>query len=248
MLGDFLIHIGSDLNPLSCFGINLPLMEVYELLEVLKIKDRVVCKDRHLRIYGSYGIKSIDLNRLSIMDLNVKKVSSNEWLKPMNKALRALELEKQIGIKQCEEFQNVINILQNPKSSLSEQKNAIRFLLGRGLGLTPSGDDMLMGYGTGLSIMGKEDNFFNILGEVLDKQTTDISIAYLNAMLEGYVNEDYNRMNTAINKNSIQKYDELLREIQKVGHTSGNDSLFGFHISVKYLLGEVKNEITRISF
>ncbi len=234
-----MFHIGSELTPLSCFGINLPLSEVYEILEDVDIKDRVVYKEGSLIIYGRFAIKIIEIKNLPVINLNIEKTSNKKWLKPMDKILKKLELKEKTGIGQILEVDNVLQILQNPEN-LEDEKKAVRFLIGRGPGLTPSGDDILMGYGTGLAIMGQSDEFFSVLKDILDTQTTEISIAYLKTMLNGYVNEDYKRINTAINENKNCDYEFLLKEIQKIGHTSGNDSLYGFHCAVKYLINRGK--------
>lgn len=108
---------------------------------------------------------------------------------------------------------------------------AIPVLLGRGPGLTPSGDDVLLGYGVGLHLVGGGTYFDHALTTALhahpDGGTTVVSRAYLDAYLEGYVNPILLELVRAAEAHDGGRGHALLERIAAIGHTSGRDTLCG---------------------
>jgi hypothetical protein len=106
---------------------------------------------------------------------------------------------------------------------------SVEYLLGRGIGLTPSGDDMLCGFGLARTIAGSGKRLREALRARLEQtQTTAVSRCYIEAMLAGYCNENYVELIRAVCKGSWGRVAALVRSISSVGHTSGYDSLLGF--------------------
>ena len=111
---------------------------------------------------------------------------------------------------------------------------AVEYLVGRGLGLTPSGDDVLMGFGMALrflycgDVSSMAQAFFETVSSVVPGKTTAVSEAYYRAMGEGYANEDYLDLLAVVRAMDEQALPDALARVLELGHTSGADSLLGF--------------------
>ncbi len=124
----------------------------------------------------------------------------------------------------------------------SALKKAVSWLIGRGRGLTPSGDDILLGYGAGLLVLDPSDagqRFLDILESCLHGQTTDISLAYCKGLAAGYVNENMKLLLRGFWNNDRENTGRWLASVRELGHTSGCDTLFGLGLAAA---GRIKNE------
>lgn len=132
----------------------------------------------------------------------------------------------------------------------STAASSVAALIGLGSGLTPSGDDLLVGYLAGLwcAVQGRRERaaFLSRLGEVvirLSAQTTDISRAYLCHAARGQVSSRLANLAEAICRG--ENSDRLLNTLEsamQVGHTSGMDAATGL------LIGLVAQEFSPSSF
>lgn len=124
----------------------------------------------------------------------------------------------------------------------SALKKAVSWLIGRGRGLTPSGDDILLGYGAGLLALdpsGAGQRFLDILESCLHGQTTDISLAYCKGLSAGYVNENMKLLLRGFWNNDRENTGRWLASVRELGHTSGCDTLFGLGLAAA---GRIKYE------
>lgn len=232
----FLVHVGSASNPLSCLGLNIDPGRMQELLPCIRQGDRGIFRNGTLRIYNRQQVSTIAYGSFPTVDLSIGQRTEMTGTALLS-ALRKLDLRSRIGISWDSALEQALQALRDPGADASALRAAIEFLVGRGLGLTPSGDDILLGYGAGLQAWGNPDLFCRTLRETLDRQTTDISIAYLNAMLDRYVNADYHALFSAVRAGRETAYPALLEEISRHGHTSGCDSLLGLRTAVELLCG-----------
>lgn len=121
---------------------------------------------------------------------------------------------------------------------------AITWLIGRGQGLTPSGDDILLGYGAGLLALdpsGAGRRFLDMLSGCLHGQTTDISLGYYEGLMAGCANENMKFLLRGFWSNDRGDTARWLESVRAVGHTSGCDTLFGLRLAstIKMKDGEV---------
>jgi len=117
---------------------------------------------------------------------------------------------------------------------------SVRALIGLGSGLTPSGDDLLVGYLTGLwcAVRNKSERmkFVSNLGKAIihhSQQTNDISRAYLYHASHGQVSSRLANLAMAICRG--EDSDRILTTIEsavRVGHTSGMDAVTGLLIGL----------------
>ena len=106
-----------------------------------------------------------------------------------------------------------------------------RGLAGLGGGLTPAGDDFIMGVLLGLRTMVPSEIVSHhsevILSNVISR-TNALSAAWLQAAAKGEVHETWRRFLDALVTEPHAEMQVVLRRILDVGHSSGADALAGF--------------------
>lgn len=113
--------------------------------------------------------------------------------------------------------------------------SSITSLIGLGPGLTPSGDDLLVGYMAGLwcTMQDKSERaqFITSLGETisrLSQNTNEISRTYLYHAVRGQVSSRLANLAEAISHGEDHKHlFELAEAAMKIGHTSGMEIVTG---------------------
>ena len=123
-------------------------------------------------------------------------------------------------------------------SSFDEEQTieTISYLIGRGDGLTPSGDDILLGYTMVRQVFIPIDSFIDLLFQELKKtNTTAISQAYYDGLFAGYVNSLFHTLLSLIDSDSNEVIKNLISLITRYGHTSGYDTLYGCYLGLKSL-------------
>ncbi|HPN31071.1 MAG TPA: DUF2877 domain-containing protein [bacterium] len=112
-----------------------------------------------------------------------------------------------------------------------ENNSLINFLIGRGNGLTPTGDDIINGIIYFYNNCGIENDLIKIIEEIKKndfKKTCLYSENMIKYGLENYYDEFFNK----ISEYSVSGKSELLKEtiLTKRGSSSGFDSLIGLTI------------------
>jgi hypothetical protein len=115
--------------------------------------------------------------------------------------------------------------------------SAIRDLAGLGLGLTPSGDDFLIGSMFALLLEGRSSSWETIylIAKEAAPRTTSLSKTWLQAAAKGQAGMIWHWLFVAIKEGQMEKAAEYSSLIANVGHTSGSDSLTGFILTLKSL-------------
>ncbi len=116
----------------------------------------------------------------------------------------------------------------------------VRSLIGLGTGLTPNGDDLLVGYLAGLwcTVLGKSERiqFVTNLGKTivdLSHQTNDISRTYLYHASHGRVSSRLVNLAEAISYGEdTDRLFAIAESAMRVGHTSGMDTVTGLLIGL----------------
>lgn len=116
---------------------------------------------------------------------------------------------------------------------------AVDRLVGFGLGLTPSGDDVLAGALIALNLVGRPDAspFGEFVRQAVRGRTTAISIAYLEAASNGDAGESWHQLARALAQRSDGVW-AAARRVMAFGETSGADMLTGFVLAAEALLTE----------
>jgi hypothetical protein len=237
---DSLIYISCIGTPLSAFGLNIEEQKLKQILDAANIGDVVVNKDDKLLFYTISQIISIPYKNIEQVDLKLPKIQCNNSDVSDTKlyhSLTSMKLEKSIGIELDGATGEYIELLLNSdKNNLNINSTIINFFSGRGKGLTPSGDDILIGFTLALMMFGNYESWIRVLKtEITENTTTMISVAYLRALTVGFTSEYFIQLVKLIDEEDIDVIEETIKKVKSIGHTSGNDTLFGFSLGLKFL-------------
>lgn len=234
----FLLHIGSTADPLSCLGIAIPEDEMGTLLGMARRGDLVFFDEGVLRIYTKAGVIRIEYGNFELVDTAVSSLGDDWCSDGLCSAIAAIDFCGEIGLPPSQDLARALRDLSRAAlgvGGIEPVRAAARFLLGRGLGLTPSGDDLLSGYGTALRARSQHDLLAGFSLDRLPECTTDVSAAYLRAMVEGHANRAFIDLVRSLRIGDGGLCRRAVAEICSVGHTSGHDSLLGFVVGMGLL-------------
>lgn len=263
-LDGFLLHVGSSDNPLSCLGVTVGAREASMLVSTLEPGNVVQCRNGLMRLYGFDDVVELDLISAPVRGLSVPRSSSSPDCESdiaLCRELGELELPTRIGLPwderairslaglarlsaTCrsvwEDHRNLRDISRRRiEAAYRDARDSIEHLLGRGLGLTPSGDDVLCGFGCGLCYQWRRPPFgcdawsfySEAVLDLLPGKTTAVSEEYLRAMCAGYANQQFIELLSAVETGNSEAIRSSLTRVLAIGHTSGADSLLGFGAS-----------------
>src|SRR2546429_640144 len=124
--------------------------------------------------------------------------------------------------------------LQHPDALLVG--HAASTLAGLGPGLTPSGDDVLVGCLLTLALYADTaDRMRHAIVSGVRNRTTRISMAYLEAAARGEASEAWHRLVDAVAENDPDRIAAAARGVMAFGETSGSDMLAGFVLAAEAL-------------
>ena len=235
-----LLHVGSARQPLCCFGVALVEAQLRQLLASCAPGDIVVCKDGALVFYGRENILRISLVRLQEAQLRIPRYTQDARLAAGEVYFQLARTDhlSRIGLTADGDLKEAVRLLLRADAPRAYAPS-LRFFIGRGRGLTPAGDDILLGYGAALTVCGQEAPFAAALREALAAaQTTDVSLAYYRALLAGHANEDFVRLAAILQENDPSEAGRRIEAVRWLGHTSGSDTLFGFYLGLQKTSGE----------
>lgn len=241
---DSLIYISSVGMPLSAFGLNIDEDKLRQILYSTKINDVVVNKGGELVFYSTNEIINVDYKAIEEVNLKLPQIKCNPGDVSNTKLYNYLvniDFQKYIGIELNEITCKYIKLLLDSHKSDSDiNYEIIKFFSGRGKGLTPSGDDILTGFTLALMSFdnfNKFDTWIRSLKFGINKnRTTMISVAYIKALLEGYLSQNFIELVKLIDEEDRDVIERTIKKVQSFGHTSGNDTLFGFFLGLKFLI------------
>ena len=220
-------------------GIRLETPPTFTFPEQLRVGQPFACRGGILRISGSE--LSIDLRTASLWHIDLKELRIDlrkrntahawavAWLE-WGKHLRRDGISTMIAAVSLPRLIDATRTLQ-----VDDAITAIRPLIGLGPGLTPSGDDFIVGYLAGLwSTAGNDSSrlrFMSSLGTWLSQAAADtnaISRTYIKSAINGNVSEPIATLAQRFGQaNSMDNVREASRTALLVGHTSGTDGVLG---------------------
>lgn len=249
-LGKQLVHVSDTLEPLSAFGVKIKDEKIQSLLKLVKIGDFVSCQNQSLTFYNHLNkiVLVIELEKLTATNLKIepldsypKRIEETAFFKELSN----MPLQMRTGLPLSSTTTYYIEELSEyPENALSTNEliAIINHLLGRGIGLTPSGDDLLIGYTIILTLFNHHHEWLKALQQLVRTgKTTDISLAYLNCLLEGVVNKNIKELIDSFYSEDHQLLQKKMEHMLLFGHTSGTDTLFGMAIGTKAMIKIEKN-------
>ncbi|MFQ5594674.1 MAG: pseudouridine synthase [Anaerolineae bacterium] len=109
---------------------------------------------------------------------------------------------------------------------------AIHSLLGFGQGLTPAGDDCLLGVLAARRMSGQPAGLLEATVRASASRTTSLSAAFLQAACAGQFAGHWHRLRDALASEEAAESEEAVRRILTHGSTSGTDALVGWMIGL----------------
>lgn len=241
--GSQLIHFGKAREGISSFGLTMEEGVVEEMLASLQVDDRVSVRFNRLTVYTRQTIWQVQLDRLTEADcrvLELPMLAPAVWEKASGK-LEQMPLQQKSGIgEESENLTLLQQFLEKPFEEEAFQRDFMKHFIGRGIGLTPSGDDMLMGFVMLCQAFGQYPEWQKLLEQVLqERSTTAVSEAYYQALQAGYASSQFVALLRSFQSPDLSGWDEAVDSILRYGHTSGWDTLVGVDLFVKKQLREV---------
>lgn len=129
-------------------------------------------------------------------------------------------------------------------------KEAVSRLIGLGPGLTPSGDDFLVGMLVTLKALQQDrlhNSLASIIGDIAPGQTSPISEAHLRAAVSGLASE---ALHDAVSEIAAggERLRPALDELTSIGHSSGWDSLAGAVTAMEGVIARSRRLSTTVAF
>ncbi|TCP21667.1 uncharacterized protein DUF2877 [Scopulibacillus darangshiensis] len=252
--GDRLVHFGAADAGLVPFGISLDKRGVGALLNVVKAGDVVYFREDDQLLMFAGGGMAISLEAAVWFNPFISESSFDKAVlkKNMQTLITLLIQEKwEAGFEEDTEVLIEAIVSYSPwmddhpllkgvkdlKGFLSGHSNAkgetlLDFWIGRGKGLTPSGDDFLIGMLALLAASGQLPEVFkSTIHDYIQtrgsKRTTQVSLEYLWYAVQLKFGSHVNNVCLAlINGNQDDIYREA-SELRKAGHTSSTDTMIG---------------------
>lgn len=250
-MGERLFFVGTTKNGQLPFGIHMSSLAVQKVLETIRKDSLVVWHSARQQLVIDNGLLTICLANAASFHWQVSKQVFSEETQLDNLTMlvtsllnepRTTGLEVDIddfltvylggsGISKRtdEHVCTLLNVLGSNDLEIIETE--LRFFLGRGQGLTPSGDDHLVGL---LAIHAAIDilshSFMEVLTTLVKKErlTTDIGREYLIYAMEKKFSSNVVELASALTQEiDINMLKPLLSELLDMGHSSGIDTVFG---------------------
>lgn len=243
--GEKLFYIGALGTPLSALGMLITTADLRQLIATVQVGEIVIGKDKRLVFYATQGIINLEYADVEYVDLGIPNIKCPQEQIANNKLyeyLSGLELEKKTGMTLDDrEKKYIARLLESSKNDYRENLEIIRFFTGRGIGLTPSGDDLLLGFSFALCIFGLGACWLDCMRQITaEKLTTPISIAYAKALLSGYVSLSCLNLARVLDTQDTERIRTVVADVATFGHTSGYDTLYGFWLGLCFLIKDQK--------
>ena len=113
----------------------------------------------------------------------------------------------------------------------------VNAIAGLGIGLTPSGDDFLVGIIHALWTLYESDQaikFSNLITGAAIPRTTMLSAAWLREASKGHASESWHDLLDGLTKGHANDVERACMRILAVGSTSGADALTGFLLTINF--------------
>jgi len=226
-----LFHVGRQSETLSCLGITLPDDQVMSVLRQVKLNDVARFINGAVYIYTQKAVVPLPVEVLDLVDLNVP--TNLDWQclsQPIGACFAEIPFQTKWGLDGIANVEQVKNQLVEATSETAI-RNVANHLVGRGRGLTPSGDDVMVGFTTALTAFQdvRTSLWQSVLKELAgQKLTTSVSTGYLYAAADGVASQKLIRLVQAVKHSQSEEIRLAIQEVENFGHTSGIDTLFGF--------------------
>lgn len=230
-----LVHVGRSCDELSCIGLSVEPAAMDELLSGLVSGAVCVASEDALRVYRVGGLARIFTAEAELVSCSVPSLTGLGLALWASRQLADYVSRAACGLPEGHRTEAALAALAEPAGD-AELEEAVSYLCGRGLGLTPSGDDVLLGYACARRAFGMEEGLGERICSMARERTTSVSASYAEAFAAGYVNPAYARALEAVRACDEAALKAAVHAILEIGHTSGADALLGLSIGFSYVV------------
>ncbi|QHW36042.1 DUF2877 domain-containing protein [Staphylococcus ursi] len=213
-----IIFIGTNENGLFPFGISVDEQTKQKMMSHIQHNDEFCANRLKLR----HAQFSIDLNTTIV---EPRRNFHDADVEALRMCLMAYDFSDYVD----SDFS--LSRMTALKRSLSDADEMVltqlEFLVGRGNGLTPTGDDILVGllYSHFIQPFIVPVHFQSIKTVIAQERTTIISENFINLAIQGIFSSRISQLNDTVS-------DEAIQSLAEVGSSSGKDTLYGIYIGL----------------
>ncbi|MBG9981124.1 DUF2877 domain-containing protein [Facklamia lactis] len=232
----------------SVMGIQLTNEETFQvILANLRLGERLHLKEKSWRVYSRPVVLEIALDEVHFYDCELP--SGKLYLTDIRTSELMTYIENSNLLEQSafyqlaplhHLYQEWIEESENSPLLLDSVKitRLIQKMIGKGLGLTPSGDDFLQGMMVMETMMSQENQGMVRIGHAVKQllkqyTTSQVSLNYYDALFSGYANQAWVQLAHALIHHDSSQVPLFLQRIENYGHTSGKDMLLGVKMYIK---------------
>ena len=238
-----LVNVNREGNQLSSFGVNIPESNIKAILSTISVGDLVKVSETKMVIYSRAGmIFELETDKFSIFDTTLRSVDATpNRLSLIYQVLQQSSIESKIGLHFTQQDRENLGTLLKEKPGSQSFLLALQHFVGRGMGLTPSGDDILMGFIFMQKLLSYESGMTPSFVDFISQKTTAISVAYLKNLFNGYISEYFVAFEKAVVEEDYISLQTTVETIKTIGHTSGFDTLLGMSLGISKIEGKTKD-------
>lgn len=235
-----LIHVTSEHN-LSPFTVRIPKEDMTFLIENTLIQEVIILTEKGttadieataLSTEKAGGFKDL-INTASPEAKRLREA----YGKIASCLIQATDREPGLTLEWLEA--NQPNLIAYLKNGSTDNHSILDLWIGRGKGLTPSGDDILIGLMVVLCAY-KKTKAMTLIDAYISKfaveRTTRVSYEYLYYASKGLYGKALTALINSISKKEGSLTGEDIEAVLFTGHTSGADTLYGILIGIKFVL------------
>ncbi len=264
IFGNDLIHIGAAENGMAPFGIGIGQMDAQMLIKKAVPGQPVVWHGKSKTLHFSGG-EILSLQSASSADHflpavtfeqstlrnNFRYLADKLYDVPWQTGIAATDAEKKRIIDElttrmpAETESPVIKELRQLQVFINggcqDAEPVFDYWIGRGAGLTPSGDDILTGVCAAFAaLIPDRPHWIEALASYLkqygEKRTTAVSVAYLSYAAGNQFHSHLIQLMESLLQPDQQQIALALEEMKKMGHTSGTDTMIGVLAGISVIL------------
>lgn len=238
-----LINFSRTGMSLSAHGCVIAAQKMEEVLNSCRMGNIVRLNNSEYTIYTETKTVYLDTSDLPEVDLSVPDITDatvDIAETTIYKKLKEVPFKDEIGLTLNEQTSSRISqLLTVYTCDEKELLDIISFFLGRGKGLTPSGDDLLVGFSLVRKAVLGDSKFEKALKQSLAiRRTTDISDAYYKAYFGGFISSHLIQLIRLLSEGNSHEASDIIQAIGQYGHTSGYDSLYGCYLGMQSIINE----------
>ena len=253
-MGSHLYFIGTTKNGQLPFGIHLDQQAIQLLVTITKVETAVVWHDETEQLYFENGLiiemekgnsyhnelHTVNESKATILhnlETFLSLLVNYGELTGLGVDIEQFMVDYATGEKNVSQKIDRLYTLMDAAFSDDQEKieNVVRYFLGRGEGLTPSGDDHIVGL---LAIHAVTDAFHPMFIETIKKIvesesiTTDVAKEYLTYALQGEFGSPVSEVIMQLAQEGSINLEYSMLKLLPMGHSSGVDTAFGILIGI----------------